>query len=52
MIVVMGVRNGDNFVSKKYASSIGHQLYKIESVVDDKITLKDTRYKGDMEDAD
>ena len=50
MIVVMGVRNGDNFVSKKYTSSAGHQLYKIDSVIDDKITLKSTRYKGEMED--
>lgn len=29
MIVVQGIRSGDDFVAKKYASSNGHQLYKI-----------------------
>ena len=32
MIIVMGIRRGDNFIAKKYASSGGHQLYKIEKV--------------------
>lgn len=35
MIIVMGIRSGDNFVSKKYASSNGHQLYKINKINDD-----------------
>jgi DNA polymerase-3 subunit alpha len=51
MIVVTGVRNGDNFVSKKYASTIGHQLYRIESILPDgDLVLQDSRYQGEMED--
>ena len=50
MIVVMGIRNGDNFVSKKYNSVGGHQLYKIDRI--DKngdLVLRNTRYKGEIE---
>jgi DNA polymerase-3 subunit alpha len=32
MIMVQGFRSGDNFVPKKYASSAGHQLYRIDSI--------------------
>lgn len=32
MIMVMGMRSEDNFVAKKYASSGGHQLYKITEI--------------------
>ena len=35
MIVVMGIRQGDNFITKKYASSAGHQLYKINQILKD-----------------
>ena len=45
MIIVQGVRQGDNFVAKKYASSaMQHQLYKIVSI-DDKgnVQLQDER---------
>ena len=50
MIVVMGVRNGDNFVSKKYSSSGGHQLYYIDSIDNDgDLILRSTRYQGDYE---
>ena len=34
MIVVMGIRSGDDFIPKKYSSSVGHQLYKIEKIID------------------
>ena len=50
MIVVMGIRSGDNFVSKKYNSVGGHQLYKIDRI--DKngdLILRNTRYKGEIE---
>jgi DNA polymerase-3 subunit alpha len=50
MIMVQGFRSGDNFVPKKYASSGGHQLYKIDSI--DKqgdLILKTDRYQGGME---
>ena len=32
MIVVQGIRSGDNFLPKKYASSTGEQLYKITDI--------------------
>ena len=50
MIVIMGMRNGDNFVSKKYASSGGHQLYKIDSIQPNgDLILRNTRYQGEIE---
>lgn len=50
MIVVMGIRSGDNFVAKKYASSGGHQLYKINEIIDGTdILLTHERYQGGME---
>ena len=32
--MVQGIRRGDEFVPKKYASSGGHQLYKIDKVLE------------------
>lgn len=53
MIVVMGVRSGDNFISKKYNSVATHQLYKILEVLPDgELVLQDARYKGDLEDGE
>jgi DNA polymerase-3 subunit alpha len=50
MIVVTGIRSGDDFVSKKYASTGGHQLYKIDSILEDgELRLKDSRYQGGVE---
>ena len=50
MIVVMGVRNGDNFLSKKYASTGGHQLYKIDSIEPNgDLILRNARYQGEVE---
>ena len=50
MIVVQGIRQGDDFITKKYASSGGHQLYKIDLITDNnELVLKTERYKGDME---
>lgn len=50
MIVVMGIRSGDDFISKKYASSGGHQLYKIDEIFEDgTLTLRDCRYQGEAE---
>jgi hypothetical protein len=40
------------FVSKKYASSGGHQLYKIDEVVNDEIKIRTTRAQGDEEEVD
>ena len=50
MIVVQGFRSGDNFIPKKYASSGGHQLYKIDAILPDgELILKDARYQGGIE---
>ena len=51
MIVVQGIRTEDGFMAKKYNSSQGHQLYKIDSI--DKngdVILRSTRAQGDLED--
>ena len=53
MIVVQGIRSGDDFVAKKYQSTGGHQLYRIENI--DKhgdLVLKDQRYQGGIEEDD
>ena len=51
MIIVQGMRSGDNFISKKYASNgASHQLYKIKSINEKgEIVLQTERYKGDYE---
>lgn len=51
MIVVMGMRSGDDFISKKYASNSSHQLYKILEIdKDGDLILQDARYKSGVED--
>ena len=51
MIMVQGMRRGDNFVAKKYASSGGHQLYKIVGIKENgDLLLTNERYKGELED--
>lgn len=53
MIIVNGMRSGDNFICKKYASTAGHQLYKITSIdKDGNVTLQDARYQGGIEEED
>ena len=48
MIAVQGFRSGDNFIPKKYASTGGHQLYKIDIILPNgDLILKDSRYQGD-----
>lgn len=48
MIVVTGIRSGDDFISKKYASTGGHQLYKINEVLPNgDLLLQDSRYQGE-----
>ena len=46
MILVQGMRSGDNFIAKKYASSGGHQLYKINDIIDGDLVLQTERYQG------
>ena len=51
MLVINGMRSGDSFMAKKYASSPGHTLYKINEIVDGiNLTLTHERYKGELED--
>lgn len=53
MLVVQGIRTGDSFMSKNYASSGSHQLYKIAAIEPDgDITLSSERAQGEAEDAD
>ena len=53
MIVVQGVRMGDTFIPKKYASSGGHQLYRITEVLPDgDLVLQTERYKGGIAEDD
>lgn len=50
MIVVNGMRSGDNFISKKYASTGGHQLYRVKKINSDgTLILQDSRYQGEAE---
>ena len=50
MIMVQGMRRGDNFVAKKYASSGSHQLYHITEIKNNgELVLTHERYKGDLE---
>ena len=46
MILVQGIRSGDNFLPKKYSSSGGHQLYKINDIIDGDLVLQTERYQG------
>ena len=50
MIVVQGIRSGDNFLPKKYTSSVSEQLYKITDILSNgEIKLTHTRYQGGIE---
>ena len=50
MIMVMGIRSGDDFIVKKYASSSGEQLYRIDSINSDgALILRHNRMTGDAE---
>ena len=54
MIVVQGIRRGDEFVAKKYqSSSIPHQLYHIDKVnKDGTLELRSERFAGEQEEED
>lgn len=50
-IIIMGMRRGDDFVAKKYASSSGHQLYRIVEVLPDgDLVITNQRAQGVAED--
>ena len=51
MILVQGMRSGDQFMAKKYVSSGGHQLYRIDAIdKDGMLVLRNERYQGEAED--
>ena len=46
-ILIQGIRSGENFIPKKYNSTPGHQLYKIDDIdKDGNLILRSERYKG------
>ena len=50
-IMVQGIRRGDEFVPKKYASTPGHQLYHIDEIIDKTdLLLRHERKGGIAED--
>ena len=50
MIMVTGIRRGDDFIPKKYASTPGHQLYKIENIASNgSLTIRAERASGEAE---
>ena len=32
MLIIKGIRRGDDFIPKKYSTTEGHQLYKIQEI--------------------
>ena len=47
MLLVTGYRREDTWISKTYANTEGHQLYRIDEVVDDEIKIRHERFTGD-----
>ena len=46
MIIVTGIRQGDDFITKKYSSTPGHLLYRIDEITEDgELILQTERYK-------
>ena len=53
MILVQGIRQGDQFRAKKYASSNLHQLYHIDEIRENgDLVLRSDRYAGEQEEED
>ena len=51
MLLIQGIRRGDDFIAKKYNATGGHQLYRILDIDDaGDIVLQEERYKGEYED--
>ena len=50
MIMVQGIRRGDEFIPKKYASSNAHQLYYIDDIdANGDLVLRSERKQGELE---
>ena len=53
MIVVNGMRRDNDFVVKKYSTTNGHQLYKIDSIDENgQIVLRSERQSGEAEESE
>ena len=53
MLIITGMRRGDDFIPKKYQATQGHQLYRITEVKDDgTLALQYERAKGESEEAE
>ena len=52
MIIVQGMRLDDMFICKRYNSTPGHRLYKIDEVNNDEIKIRNTRMPGDLDEED
>ena len=53
MLMISGIRRGDDFVPKKYASLVGHAMYKITEVkANGDLVLQYERAKGEQEEED
>ena len=50
MLMITGIRRGDSFIPKKYSSTPGHQLYRIDKINGEDITLQFARAQGESED--
>lgn len=52
-LLIQGIRQGDQFRTKKYASSKLHQLYHIDEIKDNgDLVLRSERYDGEQEEED
>lgn len=50
MVMITGMRQGDDFIAKKYSHTAGHTLYKITEITPDgELVLQHERAKGDLE---
>ena len=47
MIMLTGIRRGDEFIPKKYSSTPSHQLYKVELMKNNILKLQHERAKGE-----
>lgn len=53
MIMVQGIRRGDEFVTKKYSASNLHQVYHIDGIKENgDLVLRSERYDGEQEEED
>lgn len=51
MLIITGMRRGDEFVAKKYSATPGHQMYKIDEIfTNGNLTLRAERATGEGSD--